>query len=76
VVLDEPADPRSLAARALSNMDFYGDPPVRIAAVDFEAERLPREIFYIPGLLLFGLVVLLQRRRLAGRPSPAPYPAR
>ncbi|HVL73476.1 MAG TPA: TRAP transporter permease [Beijerinckiaceae bacterium] len=75
VILDEPTDPRSLAARALSNLDFYGDPPVRITAVDFEAQRLPREIFYIPGLLLFGLVVLLQRRRLGRRAGAQPQPA-
>jgi len=28
------------------------------------AERMPKEVFYIPALLLLGLIVFLQRRRL------------
>jgi len=43
--------------------DFYGDAPVVIQTVQEPASRLPKEIFYIPALLLLGLVVLLQRRR-------------
>ncbi|MFP1632025.1 TRAP transporter permease [Zhengella sp. ZM62] len=43
--------------------DFYGDEPVEIALVQTEAERMPKEIFYIPALVLLGVVVLFQRRR-------------
>jgi len=32
------------------------------------AERLPKEVFYLPGLALLGLIILLQRRR---RPAEA-----
>jgi len=74
VILDEPMDMNSLAGKTLSNMDFYMDEPVQITAVEVSAERMPREIFYIPALLLLGLVVFLQRRRggtLAGNPRPA-----
>ena len=45
--------------------DFYGDEPVEIAVVKVEAERFAKELFYIPALLLLGLIVLLQRRRAA-----------
>jgi TRAP transporter 4TM/12TM fusion protein len=74
VILDEPMDMNSLAGRALSSMDFYADEPVQITAVEVSAERMPREVIYIPALLIFALVVFMQRRRggtLAGNPRPA-----
>ncbi len=74
VILDEPLDMNSLVGRTLSNMDFYADEPVRIAAVEVSAERMPREVLYIPALLIFALVVFTQRRRggtLAGNPKAA-----
>ncbi|TKT82685.1 TRAP transporter permease [Aquamicrobium sp. LC103] len=74
VVLEEPIDLNSLAGRMLESMDFYGDQPVRITAVEVTADRMPAEIFYIPALLLLGLVAFSQRRRggtLAGNPKAA-----
>ena len=44
--------------------DFYGDDPVRIADIRSPAERMPKEVFYIPAVGLLGLIVLLQRRRI------------
>ena len=44
--------------------DFYGDDPVRIADIRSPAERVPKEVFYIPAVGLLGLIVLLQRRRI------------
>ncbi|TWG63579.1 TRAP transporter 4TM/12TM fusion protein [Aminobacter sp. J44] len=73
-VLDEPLDLNSLAGRTLSDLDFYGDVPVTVPVVEVPAERMPREVFYIPTLLLFLLVVWSQRRRggtLAGNPKAA-----
>src|SRR5690606_25526713 len=72
VVLEEPLDMNSLAGRSLSDMDFYADEPVTVTAVEVAAERMPRQIFYIPAALLFALVVWAQRRRggtLAGNPE-------
>ncbi len=72
VIVEEPMDMNSFAGRTLSNLDFYGDPPVELVRVEVSAERLPREIFYIPAALLLALVVFLQRRRggtLAGNPA-------
>jgi TRAP transporter 4TM/12TM fusion protein len=43
--------------------DYYGDRPVVIAEVQVRAERLRKEVFYLPALALLGLVVLLQVRR-------------
>ena len=43
--------------------DFYGDQPVEIALAQLEASRLPKEVFYIPALLVLGLVIAMQRRR-------------
>ncbi|MBI1622711.1 TRAP transporter permease [Aquamicrobium zhengzhouense] len=74
VVLDEPMDLNSLAGRTLSDLDFYADKPVVVKAVEVPSKRLPREIFYIPALLLFALVVWAQRRRggtWAGNPQAA-----
>ena len=34
-----------------------------IASVQVESDRPPKQLFYIPALLLLGLIVLLQRRR-------------
>jgi len=47
----------------LGGYDFYGDVPVAVQTVQEPAQRMPKEIFYIPALLLLGIVVLLQRRR-------------
>lgn len=49
--------------QTLQMFDFYADPLVRIEKVQLPAKRIAKEVFYIPALLLLGLVVLLQRRR-------------
>lgn len=41
------------------------DNPMRIDAVFIERDRLPKELFYIPALLLLGLIIFLQRGRQA-----------
>lgn len=64
--LDEPFRPGpagSVPGQKLADFDFYADNPVRIAEIHVAVERLPKEIFYIPALLLLGLVIVLQRRR-------------
>ncbi|WP_173932467.1 TRAP transporter permease [Chelativorans sp. Marseille-P2723] len=73
IILEEPLDLNSLAGRTLSEMDFYADEPVQLLGAEIEAERMPREIFYIPAVIILALVVILQRRRggtLAGTPVP------
>ncbi|WEX08364.1 TRAP transporter permease [Chelativorans sp. AA-79] len=76
VIVDEPLDFNSFAGRTLSNMDFYADQPVQLTAVEVTAaDRMPRQVFYIPAVLILALVVFLQRRRggtIAGKPVPRP----
>jgi TRAP transporter 4TM/12TM fusion protein len=60
--LDEPMFGTE-TAEALIDFDFYTDDPVTLASVQVARDRLPEQVFYIPALLLLGLVILLQRRR-------------
>ncbi|WP_172292704.1 TRAP transporter permease [Pseudoruegeria sp. HB172150] len=47
----------------LSSFDFYGDEPVVLSSVQAPADQLPKELIFIPALLLLGLIVMLQRGR-------------
>lgn len=47
----------------LQMFDFYADEPVKVNKVQLPAERLPKEVFLFPALLLLMLVVWLQRKR-------------
>jgi len=49
--------------QTLQMFDFYSDPLVKVDQVLIPAERVAKEVFYIPALLLLGIVVMLQRRR-------------
>ena len=49
--------------QTLQMFDFYADPLVRIEKVQLPAQRMPKEVFYLPALLLLAIVVWLQRRR-------------
>jgi hypothetical protein len=60
--LDEPMFGTE-TAEALIDFDFYADAPVTLASIQVAQDRMPAQVFYIPALLLLGLVVLLQRRR-------------
>jgi hypothetical protein len=61
-VLDEPF-PGSTFFTKMQGFDFYGDTPVQITEVKLDKDRMPKELFYIPALLLLGVVIVLQRRR-------------
>lgn len=60
--LEEPF-PGTPFFQTLQLFDFYADPTVQIDQILIPAKRVPKEIFYIPALLLLGCVVWLQRRR-------------
>ncbi len=62
LVLDEPF-PGTAFAEKMRDFDFYADVPIVIVSSQVEAERMPKELFYIPAVLLLLLVVILQRRR-------------
>ena len=65
-LLDEPMFGAPLA-RSLSHFDFYGDQPVQIAQVKTPLPQLPKELMFLPALLLLGLVAYVQSRRLPAR---------
>ncbi|MCC5989091.1 MAG: TRAP transporter permease [Pararhodobacter sp.] len=62
MALDEPM-PGTSFADDLSRFDFYGAEPVTVSELQQRAERMPKEVFYLPALLLLGVIVLFQRRR-------------
>ncbi|MFD1696112.1 TRAP transporter permease [Roseibium aestuarii] len=62
MLLEEPF-PGTRYFSDLQGYDYYADESVVIAKVQMPAERMPKEVFYIPALLLLGLVVAMQRRR-------------
>ena len=62
--LEEPL-PGSPFESLSRTFDFYADDPVEIAIVALPRDRVPKEVFYLPAILVIALVVLLQRRRAA-----------
>ena len=62
---------QDLKERFDQEFDTFGDSPVVVEEVLTRRDRMPKELFYIPALLLLGLVVWLQRGR-ARRSQPAP----
>lgn len=64
IVLEEPLSTAPDRIKSLAKQfDFYGDSPVTISSVLMPRDRIFKEVFYFPALLLLGLVVLLQLRR-------------
>ncbi|MGR3759480.1 TRAP transporter permease [Roseobacteraceae bacterium NS-SX3] len=70
VKLDEPMF-GTPAQSGLDSFDFYADEPVRIAAVKLPSDQLPKELIFIPALLLLGLVAMLQKGRASKEGVPA-----
>lgn len=64
--MDEPGFGTELAD-ALSSFDFYGDEPVAITGVQAASDQMPKELIWIPALLLLALIAYLQN----GRATPA-----
>lgn len=61
--LDEPFPGTPYFEALGTDYDFYGDEPAVLAEVALENERMPKEIFFIPALLLMLLIAGVQRRR-------------
>ncbi|MBQ0751745.1 MAG: TRAP transporter permease [Roseovarius sp.] len=49
--------------KKMQGFDFYGEPRVEVTNLQHPADRMPKQIFWLPALLLLGLVVVMQRRR-------------
>lgn len=63
LVLEEPFPGTPFFDQIGTEYDYYGDEPVVISTVQVDSERLPKELFYIPALLLLAGVVMIQRPR-------------
>ena len=68
--MDEPMF-GSQFADSLGTFDFYGDEPVVLASVQAPSSQLPKELIFIPGLILLGLIALLQKGRVNRKGEPA-----
>ena len=68
--IDEPF-PGTPYFEELDDFDFYGDDPVIAKEAQVEVKQMPKELVYIPGLLLLVVVYLIQRAR-AGREKGVP----
>jgi hypothetical protein len=49
--------------KKLAGFDFYLDERVEVVSLLTPAHRMPKQLFYIPALLLLAGVVMMQRRR-------------
>ena len=63
IAMDEPFPGTPFFETLGNEYDFYGDTPVQITQVQIENDRMPKELFFIPALILLAGVVLIQRRR-------------
>ncbi|MEL6617799.1 MAG: TRAP transporter permease [Pseudomonadota bacterium] len=63
LAMDEPFPGTPFFESLGNEYDFYGDTPVQITEVQIENDRFPKELFFVPALLLLGGLVLVQRRR-------------
>jgi len=70
VKMDEPSF-GSPFADSLSSFDFYADDPVQIASVQAPSNQMPKELVFIPALILLLLVAFVQRARMGREGVPA-----
>lgn len=68
LLLEEPF-PGTPYFEIMSNFDFYGDAPMQVTSVAAPADQLPKELMYIPALLLLAGIAFLQRGRAARQPK-------
>ena len=62
--LDEPfGGPEAIQPVSGQEFDYYADDPVTVVRAEVENDRLPKELFFIPALILLAGLVLLQRPR-------------
>ncbi len=64
VKLDEPLFGTPVSDE-LANFDYYADDPVRITTVQAPQNQPPKELMFIPALLLLALIAFLQKSRAA-----------
>ncbi len=68
LTVDEPFPGTPYFDQLANDYDFYGDVAAQIEAIAIENERLPKEIFFIPALLILLLIAAIQRPRASQPP--------
>ena len=68
LVLQEPFPGTPYFETLANDYDFYGDAPAQIEAIEVENDRMPKEVFFIPALLLMLVIAGLQSRRATQPP--------
>lgn len=68
LVMEEPFAGTPHFEAMVQEFDFYGDDPVVISSVAVENERMAKEWFFIPALLLLLMIVAIQRPRATQAP--------
>ncbi len=68
LLLDEPFPGTPFFESLGNEYDFYGNDPAQILLAQVENDRMPKEIFFIPALLLLLMIVGLQSRRMTQAP--------
>ncbi|MEE4186945.1 MAG: TRAP transporter permease [Roseobacter sp.] len=68
LLLDEPFPGTPFFESLGNEYDFYGDEPAQIVMAQVENDRMPKEIFFVPALLLLLMIVALQSRRMTQAP--------
>jgi len=62
-ILDEPL-PSTALSLIMLEFDFYADDPVQIIRIEVPTQRIAKELFFIPAIMLLCFVIVIQRRRL------------
>jgi len=70
MAMDEPM-PGSEFSGTLGSFDFYYDDPVTVTSVQAPADQLPKELMFIPALILLGFIMMLQMGRINRKGVPA-----
>ncbi|WP_371056301.1 TRAP transporter permease [Rhodosalinus sp. K401] len=58
-------------AQTFLDFDFYADRPMTIDSVKAPADQMPKELMFIPALVLLAFLALLQRARMTRQEVPA-----
>ncbi|WP_439150612.1 TRAP transporter permease [Sulfitobacter sp.] len=69
VKMDEPSFGSPFSS-SLGSFDFYGDEPVQIASVQAPTNQMPKELVFIPALILLMFIAFLQRARISREGVP------
>ena len=62
-ILDEPL-PSTALSLIMLEFDFYADDPVQIIRIEVPTQRIAKELFFIPAIILLCFIIVIQRRRL------------